>query len=114
MIKYQMTTGRLRSGEISFGEDQIGFSHKDMVPHSLQSGFSVKLFLAWVYPETITTMGRWSINDFLCCTRIQVSDQNKFISALLISTHNLYIITEAELIHYNLDHSWTHICRLHP
>ena len=54
----QMTTNSLRAGTLYFSEERLGFSHKEVVTHSIQSGFSMELYLAKVYPETIMIMGR--------------------------------------------------------
>ena len=47
-----MTNKSLREGEFSFGKERLGLSHKEMGTHSIQSGFSMELYLAKVYPET--------------------------------------------------------------
>ena len=62
------------------------FSHKEVGTHSLQSGFSMEILLARVYPETIMIIGRWSSNAFLRYIRIQVTDLSKGISNLILST----------------------------
>ena len=49
-ITSQMTHISLRSGTLYFREERLGFSHKEVVTHSLQSGFAVEPFLAIVYP----------------------------------------------------------------
>ena len=64
-ITSQMKIKVLRSWTLSFGEEHLGFSHKEIVTHSLQSVFYMDIFLAGVYPETIIIIGRWSINEFL-------------------------------------------------
>ena len=114
MITYQMKTRTLRSGALYFGEDWVGFSHKDMGTHSLQSEFSVELFLSWKYPETIMIMGICSRNAFLCYMHIHVINTTKEISAIMISTHNFYTIIEVGVISYNPGQSGTHIYRIHP
>ena len=43
-------TKYLRSGALSFGEERLGFSHKEVVTHSIWSGFAMELYLAKVYP----------------------------------------------------------------
>ena len=48
-ITSQMTTKSLRSGTLFFGEERIGFSHKEVSTQSLRSDFSVEVFLARVY-----------------------------------------------------------------
>ena len=50
-ITSQMTTNYLREGTLSFGEERLGFSHKEVGTHSIQSGFAMELYLAKVYPE---------------------------------------------------------------
>ena len=52
-----MTTKYLRSGTLSFGEEILGFSNKEVGTHSIWSGFSMELYLAKAYPETIMIMG---------------------------------------------------------
>ena len=64
-ITSQMTTKSLSSGKLSFGKERLGFSHKEVGTHSLQSGFAMEHFLSKVYPETIMIMGRWAISAFL-------------------------------------------------
>ena len=49
-ITSQMTHISLRSGTLYFREERLGFSHKEVVTHSLQSGFAVEPLLAIVYP----------------------------------------------------------------
>ena len=34
-------------------EERLGFSHKEVGTHSIRSGFTMELYLAKVYPETI-------------------------------------------------------------
>ena len=77
-----MTTNSLRAGTLSFGEERLGLSHKELGTHSIRSGFTMELYLAKVYPETIMIMGRWAIRSFLRYIRIQVSDISKGISTL--------------------------------
>ena len=40
-ITYQLTTRSLRSGTLSFEEERLGFSHKEVGTHSLRSGCSM-------------------------------------------------------------------------
>ena len=74
-----MTTKSLRSGTLSFGEERLVVSRKEVGTQSLWSWFYVELFLAKVYPETITIMGRFSSNTFLRCISIQVRNLGKGI-----------------------------------
>ena len=69
-----MTTKYLRSGTIYFGKERLVFSHKEVDTHSIWSGFSMELYLAKVYPETIMIMGRWASSAFLQYIHIQVSE----------------------------------------
>ena len=50
-ITSHMTTNSLRAGTLYFGNERLGFSHKDMGTHSIRSGFAMELYLAEVYPE---------------------------------------------------------------
>ena len=93
-ITSQMKTKWLRSGTLSFGEERLGFSNKEVGTQSIRSGFDMELYLAKVYPETIMIMGRWSNSDFLQYIRIQVSDLSKGISTLMTNNHAFYTITE--------------------
>ena len=43
-------------------------------------------------------VGRWSSNDLLGYIRIHVSDFSKGISDLMVTTHDFYIISDAETI----------------
>ena len=52
-----MTTNSSRAGTVYFGEERLGFSHKEVGTHSIQSGFAMELYLDKVYPETIMIMG---------------------------------------------------------
>ena len=45
-IVYRIDTNMIRSVVLSFWEDRIGFSHKDVVIHPLQLGFDMELLLA--------------------------------------------------------------------
>ena len=65
-ITSQITTKSLRSVTISFREERLGLSHKELGTHSIRSCFSIDIFLARLYPKTIMIIGRWSINAFLC------------------------------------------------
>ena len=76
-ITSQMTTNSLRVGTLSFGEEILGFSHKEVGTHSIRSGFAMELYLSKLYPETIMIMGRWASSAFLWYIRIQVSDLSK-------------------------------------
>ena len=69
-ITSKTTTNSLRSGTLSFGEDKLGFSHKEVSTHSIRSGFAMELYLAKVYPETIIIKGRWESRTFLQYIRI--------------------------------------------
>ena len=68
-----MTKNSPRSGTLSFGEERLGFSHKEVDTQSIRSGFAMELYLAKVYLETIMIMGRWASSTFLRYIRIQVS-----------------------------------------
>ena len=52
-ITYQMITKFLRSGTLSFREERLGFSHKEVGTHFLRSKFAMELFLARLYPEKL-------------------------------------------------------------
>ena len=93
-ITSQMTTNSLRSGTLSIGEERLGFSHKEVGTHSIQSGFAMELYLAKVYPETVMIMGCWSSSAFLQYICIQVSDTSKGISTLMKNNHAFYTIPE--------------------
>ena len=95
-----MTTKSLRAVTLSFGEERMGFSHKEVGPHSIWSGFAVKFYLSKVYPETIMIMGRWLSRAFLRYIRIQVSDLSKGISTLMTTNHAFYTIPEIEVVYH--------------
>ena len=99
-ITSQMTTNSLRSGILYFGEEILGFSHKELGTHSIRSGFSMELYLAKVYQETIMIMGRWSSSAFLRYIRIQVSDLRKSISTLMTNSHAFYTIPKIEIVYH--------------
>ena len=50
-ITFQVTIKFLSSGTLSFREERLGFSHKEVGTHTLWSAFAMELFLARVYPE---------------------------------------------------------------
>ena len=56
-ITSHMATKSLRSGTLSFVEERLVFSHKEMGNHSIWSGFAIELYFAKVYPETIMIVG---------------------------------------------------------
>ena len=58
-INSHMTTKSLRSGTLYFVEERLGFSHKELVTHSIWSGFAMELYLAKVYPKK-----SWSWDDW--------------------------------------------------
>ena len=87
-----MTTNSLRAGTLSFCEEILGFSHKEVGTHSIRSGFAMELYLDKVYPETITIMGLWESSAFLRYIQIQVSALNKGISTLMKNNHDFYTI----------------------
>ena len=95
-----MTTNSLRSGTLFFGVERLGFSHKEVGTHSIRSGFAIELYLAKVYPETITIIGRWASSAFLRYICIQVSDNRKGISTLMTKKHAFYTIPEIEVVYY--------------
>ena len=95
-----MTTISLRIGTLSFVEEILGFSHKEVETHSIQYSFAMEIFPVRVYPETITIIGRWSSNAFLRYIWIQVSGLSKFIRYLMVPTRAFYTIPKAEVIYY--------------
>ena len=99
-ITSQMTTNSLRAGTLYFGEEKLGFSHKEVGTHSIRSGFAMELYLDKVYPETIMIMGHWASSAFLRYTHIQVSELNKGISTLMINNHTFYKIPEIEVFYH--------------
>ena len=99
-ITSQMTTNSLRASTLSFGEERLGFSHKEVGTHSILSGFTTEIYLAQVYLETIMIMGRWEISAFLRYIRIQVSEISKGISTLMTSNHAFYTILEIEVVYH--------------
>ena len=99
-ITSQMTTNSLRAGTLSFGEEQLGFSHKEVVTHSIRSGFSMELYLSQVCPETIMIMEHWARSAFLRYILIQFSDIRKGISTLMKNNHAFYTITELEVVYH--------------
>ena len=107
-----MTNKYLRSGTLSFGEERLGFSHKEVVTHSIRSGFDMELYLAKVYPETIMIMGRWASSAFLRYIRIQVSDLSKDISTLMAKNCAFYTIPEIEVFYHTPGHNNTDPQRL--
>ena len=50
-IKSQIKTNSLRAGTLYFGEERLGFSHKEGGTNSIRSGFSMEHYLTKVYPE---------------------------------------------------------------
>ena len=96
----KMTTNSLRAGTLYFGEDRLGFSHKEVGTHSKWSGFTMELYLAKMHPETIMIMGRWASSAFLRYIRIQVSDLSKGISTLMTNNHAFYTIPEIEVVYH--------------
>ena len=84
-----MTNKSLRSDTLSFRKDRLGFLHKEVGTHSIWSCFSMEIFLAKVYPETITIMVQWVISAFLRYVRIQVSGLSKGISTLITNRQDL-------------------------
>ena len=107
-----MTTKYLRSGTLSFGEEILGFSNKEVGTHSIWSGFSMELYLAKAYPETIMIMGWCASSNFLWYIRIQVSDLSKGISTLMINNHAFYTIPEIEVVYHTPVHVITETQRL--
>ena len=99
-ITSQMTTNSLKAGTLSFGEERLGFSHKEVGTHSICSGLAMELYLAKVYPETIMIMGRWASSAFLRYIRIQVRDIRKGISTLMTNNHAFYKIPEIEVVYH--------------
>ena len=95
-----MTTNSLRAGTLSFGEERLGLSHKEVGTQSIRSGFAMELYLAKVYPETIMIMGLWASSDFQQYIHIQVSDIRKGISTLMTNNHTFYKIPEIEVVYH--------------
>ena len=86
-ITSQMTTDSLRASTLSFREERLVFSHKEVGTHSIGSGFAMEPYLAKVYPETIMIMGRWASSALLQYIRIQVSDISRGIIILMTNNH---------------------------
>ena len=95
-----MTKNSLRAGTLYFDEERLGFSHKEVGTHSIRSGFSMELYLAKVYPETIMIMGRWASSAFLRYILIQVRDISKGISTLMKNNHAFYTIPKIEVVYH--------------
>ena len=91
-ITSYMTTNSLRAGTLSFGEERLRLSHKEVGTKYIRSGFSMELYLVKVYPKTIMIMGCWASSAFLRYIRIQVSDIRKGISTLMKNNHDFYTI----------------------
>ena len=89
-----------RAGTLSFGEEKLVFSHKEVGTHSIRSGFAMEIYLAKVYPETIMIMGRWASSSFLQYIRIQVSELSKGINDLMKNNHAFYTISEIEVVYH--------------
>ena len=100
-ITSHITTKSLRSVTLSFGEERLGLSHKELGTHSIWSGFAMELYLAKVYLETVMIMGKWASRAFLRYIRIQISDLSKGISNLMTK-----ITLSTQYYKYNL--STTH------
>ena len=107
-----MKTRSLRAGTISFVEERLGLSHKEVDTHSIWSGSAMELYLTKVYPETIMIMGRWESSAFLQYIRIQVSDLSKGISTLMTTNHAFYKIPEMEVVYHTPGHNDTDPHRL--
>ena len=99
-ITSQITTNSLRAGTLSFGEERLGFSHKEVGTHFIRSWFAMELYLDKVYPETIMIMGRWASSAFLHYIRIPVSDLSKGISTRMTNNHSVYTIPEIEVVYH--------------
>ena len=95
-----MTINSLRAGKLSFGEERLGFSHKEVGTHSIRSGFAMELYLPKVYPETIMIMGRWESSAFLWYIRIKVRDISKGTSTLMTNNHAFYTIPKTEVVYH--------------
>ena len=85
----------LISRTLSFREECLGFSHKEVGAHSFWSGFSMELFLSRLYPEIIMIIGRCFSNYFIMYKRNQVRNLSKGISEIMVATHVLYTIPES-------------------
>ena len=113
-IMSQMMTRSLRSGTLSSEEERPGFSHKEVVIHSLRSGFAMELLPARVYQETTMIIGQCYSNAFLRYILIHVSDLSKGISDLMVSTRVFYTIPKAEVIYYTPGQPGVQYHRLNP
>ena len=87
-------------GTLSFDEEILGLSHKEVGTHTIRSGFSMELYLAKVYPEPIMIMGHWASSAFLWYIHIQISDISKCISNLMTNNHAFYTIPEVEVVYH--------------
>ena len=87
-ITSQMKIKFMRSGTLSYGEERLVFSHKEVGTHYLQPGCYMEILLSRVYPLKKIIIGRCSINDFLSHTRIQISYLSKGTSDLMVNTHD--------------------------
>ena len=101
-----MTTKSLRSGTLSFVEEILVFSQKEVGTHSIRSGFAMELYLEKVYPETIVIMGRWASSAFVWYIRIEVGDLSKGISTLMTTNSVFYTIPEIEVVYHTPGHDY--------
>ena len=88
-------------------EERLGFSHKEVGTHSIQSVFAVELYLAKVYPETRMVMGRWASSTFLRYICIQVSKLIKGNSTLMTTNQAFYTIPEIEVVYHTTGKDYT-------
>ena len=104
----------MRSGTLSFGEERVGYHIKRWSPTSYDQDFPWSSPWAQGYPEAIMIIGIWSNNSIFRYISIQISDLNKVISDLMVTTHAFYKIPEVEIIYYTPGQPSTQSHRLHP
>ena len=93
----------LRSAETLIGEDRLGFKIKDIGTYSIRSGVAMAISLDDVPIDTITIVGRWSIDDFLQNIRRQVEQFSHIVSSRMIKNQHFYHIPTFEPSSHRID-----------
>ena len=83
-----------------FGQDDLGFTYKEVGTHSIRSSTAMQLFLNKISTFQIMLLGRWSSDAFLRYIRSQVQEFSSGLSAAMVHK-NFYTVPEIEVIDPN-------------
>ena len=91
-IKSSDVLKHIRSTVTQIGEDRLGFTAKEVGPHSIRSSFTMFLQLNRIRSNKIMLQGRWRSTAFLTYIRVQVTEFSLGLSDQMNKTRNFYTV----------------------